>query len=197
MTQLRELASAPLPISAACDDEWFAKCMKSMDILPKRQDDAIGGLMRFNLYKRQLGGFSNEALSYLAMQSTKTCHWFPSIAECLELLRAWPNRSRDADRKDKAEHLIRREMNLRMDGVVASLGRREMDQAEIDALPLFWKQVAAEKGYLWGWPDGRFTIRHDLDKLDPEERDAERERIRAMFDEWERIKAGAEGSADV
>lgn len=189
MMELRMVANSPLPAEQRCDDDWFAKCMKSLDILPKRQDDALGGQLKFGLYKRHLGGFSNDALSYLTMQATKTCHWFPTIAECLDLLKAWPNRSRDVERQEKAAHLIRRELNIRMDEAVAAMARRELGQDEIDALPDLTKRVAAEKGYLWKWPDGRFTVRLDLDRLDEEAREAERAKIRAMFTEWERIAA--------
>lgn len=190
------LANSPLPASENCDEAHFAKCFRSIAILPRRADDGLTGKLRDGLYWAKLKGYSDAALSYLVSTALERCHWFPSIAECIEILKAWPNREIGSRRQGKARVIVQNELQRRMDETLAVLRRREMAQPQIDELAERLKRIAAEKGYLWGWPDGRFTIRYDLDKLDPEDRDAERERIRAMFEEWDRIKvAQAEGDS--
>lgn len=188
MAMLRELVNSPLPVPERCDEIHFGRCMKSLDILPRRADDS-GGNLRMKLYQAKLSGFSNGALSYLVEYGLERFHWFPSIAECLEVLKAFPNRERDGERKQQARHLMQREMNARMDEAIERLAGRNVPQGDIDAMPGFWKRVGADKGYLWAWPDGRFTVRRDLSAMAPEAADAEREAVAAMLAEWEVITA--------
>lgn len=193
MGKLRELANSPLPTPQPCDEAHFVKCLALMDILPRRNDDTLTGRARIALMRRHLGGFSSEAISYLAQTATARCHWFPTPAECLEILRDWPNRDRDGALRQKARHLIQRELNHRMDETVARLAERALDQNEIDALPEMPKRIASEKGYLWAWPDGRFTVRRDRSVMSPEDAEAEGKRVAAMLAEWDRIRAEQAG----
>lgn len=186
---LREVMISPLPEPARCDDEHFAKCLRSMAILPYRADDATGGALRHRLYAAKLQGFSNEAMGYLVSKALEQCQWFPTIAECLRILATWPNRDVASARRGKAEVLVRDEMQARMNEALETLRRREIDQSEIDALPDLWKRVAAENCLLWAWPDGRFTARRDTEAMSEDERIAYRAEVAAMQAEWETIKA--------
>lgn len=177
MTMLREIRDSALPAPASSDEVWFAQCMKAMDILPRRQDDQLGGKMRFSLYKRHLEGYSNEALSYLAEQATSTCHFYPSIAECLDILKAWPNRNRDAERQEKAGHLYQRELNARLDDTMSRLGRRELSDDEANALDDFTKRVAVEKGYLRKLRDDTHRVWPETLDMTPDQLEAHRERV--------------------
>ena len=156
---VRELANSPLPVQQHCDDDTFARCMKSMDILPRKQDDALGGKLKVGIYRRHLSGFSNEAMIYLASEATKTCHWFPTVAECLDILRAWPNREVATSRREKAVTLVRWEMQARMDEWIARLADKAMCQAEIDEAPERWRMVAEARGYLFVCGDGSHLLR--------------------------------------
>lgn len=178
-----ELANSALPAEQSCDRAHFDQCLKAIDILPRRQVDAIGGDLQLKLYRKHLGGFSNDALSYLTSEATKTCMWFPTIAECLKILSAWPNRDRDAGRREKARVLCRNELQARMNDVLARLERRELEQEEIDGLPERVKLVAAEKGFLFALNDGRFFIRGDSRTMAEDECEAQRERVRQWSDE--------------
>ena len=195
MGLLREIATAALPTPVSCDDEHFARCMKSLDILPRRADDT-GGPLRLKLYRRKLGGFENGALSFLVDRGLERFQFFPSIKECLDLLRAFPNRDRDAGRRGHAKSLIEREQQHRLHDAILAMRRREFSQTEIDALPAKWKQIAAEKMLLWAWPDGRFTVRRNVEAMDADEAEAERERVRAMMDEWADIRAAQAARED-
>lgn len=158
MAMLREIRDSPLPAFVSCDDDAFAKCMKLMDILPRRQDDQLTGKLRFALYKRHLSGFSNEALAYLANKATAELHWFPLPVECLSILKAWPNATRDAERKEKAGHLIQWENQARMEDALRELAARTLSQADVDALTDMTKRVAAEKGYVRLLKDGSYRL---------------------------------------
>lgn len=183
MTMVREIRDSALPAPASSDEVWFAQCMKAMDILPRRQDDQLGGKMRFSLYKRHLEGYSNEALSYLAEKATAGCHFYPSIAECLDILKAWPNRNRDAERQEKAGHLYQRELNARMDEAVKRMALRSMSQEEVDDLPAFYKHVGVEKGYLRRLKDESYCVWPDTMGMTEEELAAHRERVAKLREE--------------
>ena len=193
---LAQIADAPLPAPERADDDHFAKCLRSMAILPYRADDETSGKLRHRLYAAKLQGYSNEALSFLVSKALDQCQWFPTIAECLAILRTWPNRDVADARRRKADYLIGWEWQKRMDEAMESLAARTMPQGEIDGLPAKWKRIAADKGYLWAWPDGRFTSRVDVLSLPEDEREAERERNKAMFAEWEAIEAQREVPRD-
>lgn len=183
MTMVREIRDSALPAPASSDEVWFAQCMKAMDILPRRQDDQLGGKMRFSLYKRHLEGYSNEALSYLAEKATAGCHFYPSIAECLDILKAWPNRNRDAERQEKAGHLYQRELNARMDEALGKMAERSLPQSEVDTLPEYWKRIAVEKGYLRKLRDGSYHVWPDTMGMAEEELTAHRERVAKLREE--------------
>lgn len=186
---LKEISDSPLPAPVRADDEHFAKCLRSMAILPGRKEDEISGKLRHKLYAAKLQVFSNEALSYLVSKVLDQCQWFPSIAECLAILRTWPSREVAEQRQSKANVLFQTELQTRMNEALAELEARALDQAAIDALPAKIKRIAAEKGYLWAWPDGRFTVRVDIFALPPEQQEAEREKNRVMMAEWAQIEA--------
>ena len=188
LSLVREVANSPLSAPQSCDEQVYAKAMRIMALLPRKSDGDDTGRLRDNLYRAKLGSFSNEALMFLASKASEQCHWFPSIAECLKILATWPNRDVAEGRQVKAEVLVRNEMQARMNEAIERLQRRELDQAQIDALPRRWKLTAAEKCLLWAWPDGRFTVRRDFDLLDEGQANAEREVLTAMFSEWDAIR---------
>jgi hypothetical protein len=127
--------------------------------------------------------------SYLVSAALDRCDWFTTIAECQRILVGWPQIGVGSDRRKQAAFLVQRELDARLADALTLLAKRGCDQDEIDALPTFTKRVAAERGYLWAWPDGRFTVRKDLSEMAPGEAEAEREANRAMLAEWDSIRA--------
>lgn len=156
---LKQIVTAPLPPVEQCSDEQLARCLKSLDILPRKADDTSGKL-RYALYRAKLSGYSDAALGYMTSKALEQCHWFPTIAECLTILAGFPNREVASDRKETAKLLIRREANARMDDDLLVLKNREMAQEQIDALPEFTKRVAVERCFLWACKDGTHIVRH-------------------------------------
>lgn len=173
LTILREIASSPLPAQQHCDEEHFGRCMKSLDILPRRADDN-GGRLRFKLYQAKLGGYSNDALSYLVSKGLEEFHFFPSIAECLKVLAGFPNRDIASGRREKAKTLITWEMQARMEEWLARLADKAMCQAEIDMASERWRNVAEAKGYLFVCGDGSHMLRPGRPLTDDERDEAKR-----------------------
>lgn len=195
---LREIVDSQLPVPVSCSDDQFARCMKALDILPRRADDSAGSL-RLKLYRAKLGGYSDEALGYLVSKGLEQFHFFPSIAECIKLLATFPNRDVAEGRKSRAKMLIEGEMQIRLGEVLGRLRANQMTQAEIDSLPKRWKSIAETKMLLWGWPDGRYTRRHtreEMDAMSEEQREAVRAANREMQAEWDRIVAARSEQAE-
>lgn len=173
LAMVREIANSPLPAPQRCDDQHFARCMKSLDILPRRADDN-GGALRLKLYQAKLGGYSNGALSYLVSKGLEEFHFFPTIAECLKVLAGFPNRDIASNRREKAVTLIRWELQHRMDEWLARLADRTMCQAEVDDAPERWRRVAEAKGRLFACGDGSHMIRPGRALTDAEREEAKR-----------------------
>ena len=186
---VREIADSPLPAPERCDEEHFLRCMKSLDILPRKADDSSGKL-RLKLYQAKLGGYSNGTLSYLVSKALEQCQWFPTISECLKILAGFPNRDVAEVRRSKARMLTDQEILSRIDDARQALNAQTLDQAGIDALPERWKSRLECEMLLWRWPDGRYTARTPravFEAMSEDEREAQRERNKAMFAQWEEM----------
>lgn len=149
--------------------------------LPKRVSDESDGALLIAAYKRMLGHHPAPAIDYLSAQALIRCKWFPTIAECSEIIGEWKRR----DDRPLAALKVRQELQARFDETLAALQRRALSQAEIDALPERTKRIAADKAWLWAWPDGRFTVRKDLAKMTEPEADAERAAVAQMMASWD------------
>lgn len=114
LDRVTAIAEASLPALPPCDDRHFAKCLRIMlAVLPKQNTDEIGGELFVEAYRRQLGHLPNDAISHLADQATRECRWFPTIAECLELVRSWRRSDQAAQRLMQARSLVSREKSAR------------------------------------------------------------------------------------
>ncbi len=59
----------------------------------------------------------------------------------------------------RADAAAQRERQAQFDDAMGKLARGESDQAEIDALPDYWKQVGETRGHLRRHPNGTYTLR--------------------------------------
>lgn len=87
LARVQDIASSPLPPEQPCDERHFNQCLRVMlSVLPKRAQDDVSGELFVGAYQRKLGKFSNAAISFLADKALERCRWFPTIAECYEIL---------------------------------------------------------------------------------------------------------------
>jgi hypothetical protein len=161
IAELQQAANLPLPAPPPpCDEDHFDKCMRSLSILPRKAEDQTTGALRAKLYGRLLGHFDRAAISYMTETALATCRWFPTPAECLEILAGHAGSAEQA-RKDRAtaEARIRREMQQRYLDWLMRLRRGDMMQSEVDAAPERWCAVGETQGLLRKDGDGRFVLR--------------------------------------
>lgn len=156
LTALETIARSPLPRLPSCDERHFAQCLRMMlAVLPRQQTDDVGGELFVECYRRQLAEWPNEAISFLASRASADCRWFPTIAECREILHRW-RRSDDATvRRERAASLASRERNLRYAERLPPVEPAPpLTQEAVDAMPEPLKRLGLSAGYLVQNDDG-------------------------------------------
>ena len=159
LAMMEELATSPLPALPPCDDGDFIELMRALTTLPRRSDDDVTGKLRISLYHRKLGGYPHAALQFMVSTVLDELDWFPTIAQCKAILARWERNDGEEQRRASAASLARAERQARFDDVLASLERRELDQAAIDALPPRMQIIGEERGFLRLHDDGVYRAR--------------------------------------
>jgi hypothetical protein len=155
LAKLKILAEAPLPDLPTCDERHFAKCLRVMlAVLPKQATDAIGGELFVEAYRRQLAQWPREAISYLADRATATCRWFPTIAECREILTGWRRNDEAVWRRSHARSLINGEMTRRRVDDIPEPQAQPLSREQIARMPQSLIQIGLKKGWLAHDDDG-------------------------------------------
>lgn len=149
LARVEAIATAALPALPPCDETYFGRTLRAMDAaLPKRSSDDVSGELMLAVYRRRLGETPREAMNYLFNRVIDTCRWFPTVAECLEILVGWERSDELTQRRNMARFRVRNEKEVRLSEAMMALAGRQMPQAEIDRLPEYWRKIAVERGYL-------------------------------------------------
>jgi hypothetical protein len=128
--------------------------------LPSQNRSDVSLEAQAEAYGRMLGGYPAEAIRYLETQALARCKWFPTIAECLEILRGFTVRNPLAAKRSDVLRRISAEHTTRFDEAMFRLiADDEVPQDWIDALPETWKQMAETRSLLRLEDDGRYTLR--------------------------------------
>lgn len=135
LARVTAIAEAPLAPLPTCDSQTFAQALRMMlAVLPKRQSDEVSGELFVAAYQRALGGYPKPAIQHLCDRAIETCRWFPTVAECLEILSTWRRTDEAVLRKVKAERLARDERAARSRRPWGPTSAFRVTQAEIDAM---------------------------------------------------------------
>lgn len=128
--------------------------------LPRRQADDISGELFVAAYERQLGNMSRSQAEYMMDKALRSCRWFPTIAECLELAGDWRRRDVHTERQARARALYSREMSERAsDRTGWKLETRGgVTQEAVDTMPEELKRLGVACGALIRTPDGQFVV---------------------------------------
>lgn len=136
MAAVKRIVDAPLPSLPPSGERHLLQCLRGMlAVLPRQNSDDAAGELFVALYSRQLAEHPADAIMYLVDQSTRNCRWFPTIAECLEIISGWRRHDADTVRKAKANSLWARERAARRPDTVRP-GYQEWrpTREELDAL---------------------------------------------------------------
>lgn len=160
LAMVEAVAKAPLAPLPPCSDGKFVAAMRYLaSSLPSKAQDDLGGEMRINAYRRTLGGYSEDAISYLTGEALRTCKWFPTIAECIEIIGRWTRNDDALRNKRRAEVIARNERQARLDETMAALERGDLSGEQIAALPERFIDIGLTRGLIWPELDGTFRPR--------------------------------------
>ena len=158
LTNLLAIVREPLKAPEACSPQHFAQCIKFMvAVLPKQAKDEIDGKLFVAAYQRMLGGYPKDAISYLAEHSMAQCRWFPTIAECIDILQKWQRDDDDTRYRNKVLQIVRREQNARREDAEKERRKstmRPITMAEISTMSESLISLGIEIGALKKLEDG-------------------------------------------
>lgn len=168
--RVNAIAYCRLPPELAAPREHLNKCLRFMlAALPKRSQDDVSGELLIAAYQRKLGHLSVAQLSYIADKALGECKWFPTIAECLDMLESYRRNDDMVQRQAFAARIYNREIEA------CDNDRRTWDNArahfmtqeQVDAMTDQVKRIGVACGALLRGDDGKITPR----RLQPENSD--------------------------
>lgn len=155
LEMVKAIAAAPITPLPPCDERHFNQCLRIMlSVLPKRSADEVSGELFVAAYHRKLADKSNAAISFLADKAMERCRWFPTIAECLEILSEFRRNDemihKELDRRRLAGELARKEREARSDDALAEHAVKAgfLTQEDVDALPEYLVSLGLTCGSL-------------------------------------------------
>lgn len=95
--------------------------------------DELGGKLMASMYRHQLSTFSAPAIIFLRDAAVRKCKWFPTVAECLEILGDYRRERSEADHaRTLASTLFHAEDRLRIrEENIAQSIERNRPEAEV------------------------------------------------------------------
>jgi hypothetical protein len=151
------IAALPVPPIQPVDEKHFNHCMRTLAVLPGRDDgEALTAKLRLALYREHFGHLPAEAWSFLVRHATLECTFFPSPAECRRILDRWSRTDGPWRAHQFAQQRARQERQTRFDELFARFREGKVTQGEVDQLPERWKRIAATQGFV---RDGTYALR--------------------------------------
>jgi hypothetical protein len=163
---VKATAAGLLPPLPACDPTVFAQFIRTLQsALPMRATDETAGKLLAATYHRMLGDQPREALAFMVETALATCRWFPTIAECLDILREWSRCDDACQAKRLAKRMADGEAANRLwdsrgslEAFIDKLEEGKGSQADLDAAPRWWLEIAEARGAIRR-RDGAFVLR--------------------------------------
>lgn len=169
LAKVEAIASCPLPDLEKTDWDHFVQAMALMSILPRKAEDDLKAEVRTKLYWRHFAQLPRDAINFLTEHATIECRFFPTPAECQEIINRWKRRDDAPWQRAKAEARARVERQLRFDETLERLERREIPDEQLAELDEWTLKVAETRSYLWLNPDGSYRVRPEPPRPEPTE----------------------------
>lgn len=157
LARVKDIASAPLPPADPSSPRHFNQCLRVMlAVLPKRNMDDVSGELFVAAYQKKLGQYSDKAISFLADTAMSRCQWFPTIAECLEILGEHRRNDEHTERRYWANRIASAEQTARYadDEQWRRIEPNVLTQADVDVMTDQLKSLGLKCGALVTNEDG-------------------------------------------
>jgi len=160
MAALVAFVDEPVPEQILCDQGTAERAIKGMmSVLPRQSKDGAAGPLMVETYVRKLTRQPRGAVEFLWSRSVDTLRWFPTVAECLEIIAQWSPPATDLARvKSIADSRIRRERELRFADICAAVVRGEMTVDAVSALPDQVKRILDARNLIRMGRDGEVRL---------------------------------------
>lgn len=136
LARVEAIANSPLPELPPCDSATMGQALLMMQAtLPRRQADDVTGELFVAAYERQLGGYPSAAIEWLCDKAIATRRWFPTVAECHEMLTEWHRRDADTERKRLATTIFHRHRIREIETPKPPPVFRNLTQADVEMMP--------------------------------------------------------------
>jgi hypothetical protein len=157
LRELRAFASSRLPELPPSSEKHFVQCLRVLiATLPKKVTDDLGGELVVSTYRRMLGHYPDDAISYMTEQALYL-KWFPTIAECIELIKGWRRDDDETRNRIEASRLIHAERRKREAEVPCEPKAPPITQREVDAMPEEMQRLGISCGALQVDENGKVT----------------------------------------
>ena len=114
LAELATIADCPLPEPLPCSDEHFSRVLRMMlAVLPRRRADELDGELFVTAYERGLRDHPRDAIDFMCDEAIRRCKWFPTVAECVEIISEWVRNDAAARRREAAARAASHERYLR------------------------------------------------------------------------------------
>jgi len=141
------------PSLPAASNEQLAKHLAFMSAaLPSKGLDEMTGKMKVAVYASLLGGYSNEALAFMARAACQTLDWFPTPRQCLELIADFrPPTSPQEIALRLCEHYTAEQFDRWLANII--------EGQPVGDVPEQWLRIAVEQGAMRRLSDGSYVSR--------------------------------------
>lgn len=163
LARVQDIARSPLPPPEPAKPRHFNQCLRVMlAVLPKRSLDEVSGELFVAAYQKKLGHYSDAAISFLADRAMERCQWFPTIAECVEIISDFRRNDEHTERKALAQRIASYEQNARRDderawGKINQWSAPELTQADVDKMSEEMKRLGLSSKALVRNGDGTIS----------------------------------------
>ena len=159
LAMVQAMADAALPPLPSCPERHLLQCIRIMQAtLPKRAMDDVSGELVVAAYRRKLGHFSQDAISFLADKALEL-QWFPTIFECLAILEKFERNDHWHRLRLRARRLARGEMMERQtECATATPPLPPMTQADVDGMEGYLQDLGIAAGWLKRDDTGRVLL---------------------------------------
>lgn len=162
---VEHIASLPVPPMVPVSETRFNQSMRTLTVLPSRDDDDLTAKLRLALYRKHFGHLPDDAWSFLVEHATLECRFFPTPSECKAILDRWSRKDGPWRAHQLAQLRARQERQARFDDMVRLIRDGEATQEQVDALPERWKRILAVQGLV---RDVTYALRQPVGVRDQE-----------------------------
>lgn len=147
--QVKAIAKADVPPLPAIGPKAMTEALTMLDSsLPRRSTDTASGELRLRAYRQCLSHLRAEQMWWTVQQAIKSCRFFPTVKELLDIAEGWERRDEATEAHRLAKLLVNREVNRRLREQSRKPPPPPLTQEAVDAMPQELRSMGLKLGHL-------------------------------------------------